>query len=135
LRKSLVCSREAKITKLRAVILLSLPAIVGTGVFLVLAILSALDQNPAPADPDSWREWTRGENVLFSAVFAIYLAAYIGATLGPLLLPFAAFFAVSLTRANGVRSRVAIHAWSLVVLGLLATALFWGWLTNLDLFI
>jgi hypothetical protein len=34
-----------------------------------------------------------------------------------------------------VRSSAAIWAWAFVVVGFMATALFWGWLAHLDLFI
>ena len=38
-------------------------------------------------------------------------------------------------RAHGARSKASIWAWTFVVLGVVAAALFWGWLSNLDIFI
>jgi len=35
----------------------------------------------------------------------------------------------------GLGSRVAVCAWTLVGLGVIASALFWGWLIHLDIFI
>jgi hypothetical protein len=133
LRKSLVCSTEGKL-KLRAVILLSLPAIVGTGLLLAGVIASKLHNFEAPP-VDFFREPTYVERVALPALVTLYMALYFGAAIGPLLLPFAGYEAFSLTRAVGVRSRVAIWAWTFVVLGLVVTALLWGWLTTLDIFI
>lgn len=120
--------------KLPAVILLSLPAIVGTGFFLAGAILSRVDEvNSAPVD--IWRQPTGLEGVTLFLAFALFLACYSGAAVGPLLLPVAAQQALRLTRAVGMRSTVAMWAWAFVAMGLVATLLFWGWLINLDIFI
>lgn len=116
-------------------ILLSLPAIVGTGFFLVGVILSKLDLNPAPADFDPWREPTDVDRVKMAVGLTLFFVCYLGATFGSLLLPLAGYEAFSLTRTVGVRSRVVIWAWTSVALGLVATALFWGWLSKQDIFI
>lgn len=82
---------------------------------------------------DLFREPTYIERIESAAAFAVYGAAYLGAAFGPLLLPFSVYQAFRLTRAVGASSRV-IWAWTFVALGLVATALFWGWLTTLDIF-
>jgi hypothetical protein len=46
-----------------------------------------------------------------------------------------AWQAFGITRKAGARSRIAIWAWTFVALGLVAAALFWGRLINLDLFV
>jgi hypothetical protein len=134
LRKSLVLSTEAK-AKLRAVILLSMPTIVGTGCFLAGVILSKLNLNPPPADVDPWRAPTYVQSIVGATAFGLYLALYFGAVLGPLLLPFAGYEAFGLTRAVGLRSSVTIWAWTHVILGVAATVLFWGWLSTQDIYI
>jgi len=63
--------------------------------------------------------------------FILFATCYVGATFGPLLRPVAAQQAFTLTRAVGLRSSITI--WTLVVLGLVAPALFWGWLVHLDI--
>ena len=98
-------------------------------------IASKLAPISAAPPVDLFREPTYVERVTLAAVFTLYMAFYFGATIGPLLLPFAGYQAFSLTRAASVRSRDAIWAWAFVVLGLVATALFWGWLITLDIFI
>jgi hypothetical protein len=120
--------------KLWAVILLSLPTIVGTGFFLAGVIVSEIF-GLGDAPEDLFREPTSVERAKMAVAFAIFLMCYFGATFGPLLLPLAAWQAFELTRVVGVRSRVAICAWTFVVVGLIACALFWGWLINLDIFI
>jgi hypothetical protein len=65
----------------------------------------------------------------------LFFTCYFGAAFGPLLLPLAGWDAFALTRACGARSKVAVRAWTLVILGIAATALFWGWLSDLDIFI
>ena len=118
--------------KFRNVIVLSLPAIVGTGVFLAGVILSKLDDfNGAP--PISWGEPSGPDRLRIAVVF--YFACYFGAAFGPLLLPLAGQQAFALTRAVGLRSTIAIWAWTFVVGGLVAMAVFWGWLIHLDIFI
>jgi hypothetical protein len=82
-----------------------------------------------------WREPTGTERVTLSLAFALFLACYFGAAVGPLLLPLAGQQALRLTHAVGIQSTVAMWAWTFVVLGLVATVLFWGWLINLDLFV
>jgi len=116
-------------------ILLSLPAIVGTAFFLAGVILTRLNLNPAPADFDPWRESTNVQDFSVAASSALYFAIYFGAAFGPLLLPLAGYEAFNITRATGLRSRVAIWVWTFVVLGLIATSLFWGWLSTLDIFV
>jgi hypothetical protein len=119
----------------RAVILMSLPVIVGTGFFLAGVIASKLHKIEAIPPVDFFREPTYVERVAQAALFTLYMACYFGAAFGPLLLPFAGYETVRLTRAVGVRSRLAIWAWTFVVFGLIATALFWGWLSALDIFV
>jgi hypothetical protein len=65
--------------------------------------------------------------------FILFATCYVGATFGPLLRPVAAQQAFTLTRAVGLRSSITIWAWTLVVLGLVPPALFWGWLVHLDI--
>lgn len=113
---------------------LSLPAIVGTGFFLAGALVSEL-QMFDEAPPISWGEASAFERLRNAAVFAAFLTCYFGAAFGPFLLPLAGQQAFALTRTVGVRSNTAIRAWAFVALGFLATALFWGWLAHLDLFI
>ena len=121
-------------TKLWAVLLLSLPTIVGPGFFLAGVIVSGIfGLGDAPKDP--FRELTNVERANMAVAFAIFLMCYFGAAGGPLLLPLAGWQAFGLTRVIGVRSPVAIWAWTFVVLGLISCALFWGWLIHLDVFI
>jgi hypothetical protein len=118
-----------------AVVLLSLPSIVGTAFFLTGVILTAIfGPGNAPAG-DPFRELTAAEHVKLSIGFTIFIACYFGAAFGPVVLPFAAWQAFVLSRRRGARSRVAIWAWTFVVLAVVATALFWGWLIDLDIFV
>ena len=111
--------------------LLSLPSIVGTAFFLTGAIvLEIFGPGAAPANG----EVPYGERLL-ALVVSVFLALYFGAAFGPLLLPLAAWQAFELTRVLGARAGRARWAWTFVVLGVVATALFWGWLIHLDLFI
>ena len=113
---------------------LSLPTIVGTAFFLTGVIVSEIfGPGVAPADP--FREPTVVERLKMALGFGLFLTCYFGAAFGPLLLPLAGWQAFALTRACGARSKTAIRAWTFVVLGLVATALFWGWLTDLDIFV
>jgi hypothetical protein len=130
--KSSACSTEEKIT-LRVAILESLPAIVGTAFFFAGALESRLHH--FDAHPIIFREPTYVERVGDTASLTVYTALYLGAAFGPFLLPFASYEAFRLTRAVGGRSRSAICAWTFVALGVIAAAVFWGWLSNLDLFI
>ena len=113
------------------VILLCLPAIVGTGFFVAAVVLTGLlSRTPPTSDP-----FTAPSSSLADLGFVLFLCCYFGAAFGPLLLPVAGLFALLLTRAIGLRSRPATWAWTFVFLGLVATALFWGWLINLDIFV
>ena len=67
--------------------------------------------------------------------FTLFMTCYFGAAYGPLLLPLAAWQAFGLTRALGARSRRAMLGWTFVVLGVVATYLYVGWLMHLDIFI
>ena len=120
--------------RLRAVVLLSLPTIVGTAFFLTGAIVLEIF-GPGDAPAIHYGEVSYGERLKNTLGFAVFLALYFGAAFGALLLPFAAWHAFALSRALGARSRRALWAWTFVVLGVVATALFGGWLIHLDLFI
>src|SRR5437763_6697761 len=113
------------LTKFYAVIVLSLPTIVGTAFFVTGVIVSKL-RGITDAGFDPFGEPSRFERLEIAVGFALFLACYFGAAFGPLLLPLAAQQAFGLTRTVGVRSSLAIWAWTSVVLGLVATALFWG---------
>jgi hypothetical protein len=126
--------RFTALIKARAVILLSLPTILGTGFFLVGAVVAKLHDFDE-ADFDDVREPSGLERLKSAVAFALFLTCYCRAAFGPLLLPLAVRQAFELTRAGGARSRDAIWAWTFVGLGLAATALFWGWLIDLDLFV
>lgn len=120
--------------ELRNVIVLSLPTIVGTGVFLAGVVVSKLDNfNGAP--PISWGEPSGLDRLRIAVLVAVYFGCYFGAAFGPLLLPLAGQQAFALTRAVGLRSTIAIWAWTFVVGGLVAMAVFWGWLIHLDIFV
>src|SRR5262245_20385502 len=121
--------------RLRPVILYCSPVIVGTAYFLAGAVALKLAPISQAPPVDLFRKLTIFERVDMAVSVILFGVAYFGATIGPLFLPFAGYEAFSLTRAAGVRSRNAIWAWTFVVLGLAATALFWGWLSTLDLFI
>jgi hypothetical protein len=125
---------SASRNRVRAVLLLSLPSILGTGFFLTGVIVSKIF-GPGDAPGDLFRELTASERAKLAVGFSIFLACYFGAAFGPVLLPLAAHQAFGITRALGVRSRTAIWAWTFVVLGAVATALFWGWLIHLDIFV
>jgi hypothetical protein len=130
-----VASSANRKVSLSAVVLPTLPAIVGTGVFLADVIRSKLSKiSAAPPVDFSWQP-TFVQRVRIDVLITIYFACYFGATFGPLLLPLAGYQAFRLTRAVGLRSRVALWAWTFVVLGVVATALFWGWLSKLDIYI
>ena len=73
------------------------------------------------------------EEVLLEIAFPVFIAAYYCAAFGPILIPFGIYQAVRLTATLGLMARAAIVAWAAIFLGLLATALFWGWLNQLDL--
>ncbi len=121
-------------SRLWTVIALSLPTIVGTGFFLAGAVALRLDVFRG-APPVSFEEPSGLQRLESAVEFAVFLACYCGAAFGPCLLPLAAWQALGITREAGVRSRNAVWAWTFVVLGLVSTALFWGWLIDLDLFI
>jgi hypothetical protein len=110
------------------------PTVVGTGFFLTGAILSKLVTFDNP-EVDVFREPTVRDHITAFVGSGLFLACYAGATLGPLLLPVAAQQAFGLTRAAGVRSSAAIRAWTVVGWGVALTAVFWGWLIQLDLFV
>jgi hypothetical protein len=121
--------------KLRNVVVLSLPTIIGTGFFLAGAILSEFEYFRS-APPISWEHQPSVlERLEIGVEVTVFFACYFGAAFGPLALPLAGLEAFALTRAGGVRSSAAIWAWAFVVVGFVATALFWGWLAHLDLFI
>ena len=122
--------------RLLAVALLSLPAIVGTAFFLTSVIVTEIF-GPGVAPPVSFEqtEPTGTERLKMVLGFGLFLACYFGAAFGPLLLPLAGWQAFVLARARGARSKASIGAWTFVVLGVVAAALFWGWLINLDIFI
>ena len=125
---------SAASNRLRAVVVLSLPAIVGTAFFLTGVIVSEIvGPGVAPADP--FGEPTGVAGLKLALGFGLFLACYFGAAYGPLLLPLAGWQALALKRALGARSKAAIWAWIFVVLGVVATLLFWGWLIDLDIFI
>lgn len=119
-----------------AVALLSLPAIVGTAFFLTGVIVTEIF-GPGVAPPVSFGEPepTGAAYLKMALGFGLFLACYFGAAFGPVLLPLAGWQAFALTRALGARSKASIWAWTFVVLGIAAAALFWGWLINLDIFI
>ena len=122
------------LNKLRAVVLLSLPSIVGTAYFLIGVIVSTIfGSGDAPGDP--FREFSAGDRVKLAVAFALFLTCYFGAAFGPILLLPAAQQAFALTRAAGARSSSAIWGWTFVAIGVVATALFWGWLIDLDIFV
>jgi hypothetical protein len=121
--------------ELLPVLVSSLPAIVGTAFFLSGVIVGAIfGPGPAPA-ADPFGEPTGVQRLTNALVFGLFLMCYFGAAFGPLLLPLAALHAFALTRALGARSKAAIWAWRFVVVGVVAAALFWGWLIRLDIFI
>jgi hypothetical protein len=128
-----VSSNRAAAGKLSAAILFTLPSIVGTGFFLVGAIASTLAAARGPVDLFAEPTFLKSVGLTFG--YLLFLACYFGAAFGWLALPSAAVMAFSLTRVAGLRSKPAIWAWSCLVLALLATSLFWGWLIRLDLFI
>ena len=70
-----------------------------------------------------------------SVGFKLFLKCYFGAAFGPILLLPAAQQAFALTRAAGARSSSAIWGWTFVAIGVVAAALFWGWLIDLDIFV
>jgi hypothetical protein len=127
------CSATAR-NKFRGVVLLSLPASVGTVFFLIgVIVLKIFGPGDAPTDPFS--EPTAGDRVKLAVGVTLFWTCYFGAAFGPILLPLAAWQAFGLTRALGARSRSAILAWTFVVLAVVAACLFWGWLIDLDIFI
>jgi hypothetical protein len=126
-------SPSTRVTDLAVVALLSLPAIVGTGVFLAGALVSTIF---GPGDaPGPSQERAAGDDVVLGVAVTIYFMCYFGAAFGPILLPLAGWRAFAVARAAGALSRVSISAWTIVGLGIAAAALFWGWLITLDLFI
>ena len=121
---------------LRNVIVLSLPAIVCTVVFLAGVLVSRLGDDFNGAPPMSWVEPSGFARLMNAVLFAFYLALLLGAAfVGPVLLLLAGQKAFALTRAVGLRSTLAIWAWAFVVVGLVATAVFWGWLRHLDIYV
>ena len=119
--------------RLGLVALLSSPAIVGTGFFLTGAIVSKVF-GPGHA-PDPTREFTSADHIELALGSAAFFACYFGAAFGPLLLPAAGWQAFALRRAAGARSKTAAWAGTIVALGVVAAALFWGWLIDLDIFV
>jgi hypothetical protein len=120
----------APVENFSGIIVLSLPSIVSTSFLLILAIatrlLGAGDTLPSVEEPNVIE-------VIGGVVFlAVYLACYLGAPIAPIFLPLAAQQAVVLTRLIGLRSRRAIWAWTFVVLGVLASVVYWAWLFHLD---
>jgi hypothetical protein len=122
--------------RLLAVALLSLPAIVGTAFFLTGVIVTEIF-GPGVAPPVSFDESepTGADRLKMVLGLVLFFACYFGAAFGPVLLPLAGWQAFALARAFGARSKASIWAWTFVVLGVVAAALFWGWLINLDIFI
>jgi hypothetical protein len=116
--------------RLTTIGVLCAPSIIGTGYFLV-GLVAARFRDDSGFDP--FREPRPLEWLLMNALFLIMGACWFGATLGPLLIPVAAHQAVGMTRELGLHSRLALSAWSIVVLGLAATALFWCWLIHLEI--
>jgi hypothetical protein len=115
-------------------VVFSLPSILGTGFFLANVIAAQFFTfNDPPVG--MYRELSALERVAGAGAYALFLACYFGASFGPLVLPFAGWEAVRLTRAVGLRSIAATWAWIFVVLGFLAAALFYGWLSKLDIFV
>ena len=125
-------TREVKVTLFKA-ILPTLPAIIGTGFFFAGVIEAKL--SPISQAPPVRFHLSFVELIAMYAAVTLYGACYFGATLGPFLLPLAGYQAFSLTRQAGLRSRNAIWAWIFVVLGVAATAIFWGWLQFQDIWI
>lgn len=130
----MVGSSDRRVT-LSAVVLPTLPAIVGTGVFLADVIRSKLAPISAAPPVDLFWKPTFVQRIRMDVLVTVYAACLLGAAFGPLLLPLAGYHAFSLTRAVGVRSRVVMWAWTFVVLGLVAAVLFWGWIRKLDIYI
>ena len=119
--------------RLSADVLLCLPSILGTAFFLINVVWLRIS-GPVTA-PDPFREFTGSDRIKLGIGVALFFASYFGAAVGPIFVPFAAHQAFALTRTVGAASRLAVAAWACVVLGVVATALFWGWLVHLDIFI
>ena len=122
------------LNQFRVVVLLCLPSIFGTAFFLIGVLVSQMfGSGDAPGDP--FRVPTAADHVKMAVGFTLFLACYFGAAFGPILLLPATQQAFAITRAVGARSSSAIWAWTFVVSGVVATALFWGWLIHLDIFV
>ena len=115
----------------RLVIVLCLPSIIGTAFFLA----GALSGPGGARSGDFCAEPGFGCHVLAAILVCVFASCYWGATFGPIFLPFAVWPCVRLSRAAGLGSRRTILGWTLMVLGVLAAAAFWSWLSHLDLFI
>jgi len=115
-----------------AVVLLSLPSIVGTVFFLTVVIVNKVF-GPEPGH-DPVRPFAAADR-LMPAIAALFYTCYLGAAFGPMLLVVAGQQAFVLTRAIGGRSRRVIWAWAIVALGVAAAVVSWGWLRNLDIMI
>jgi hypothetical protein len=127
-------SRTSPAHDFGVVLLLCLPSIVGTAFFLTGAIVLQVF-GPGDAPPMNWGEATAADNVKMAIGGFVFFTCYFGAGFGPGLLPFAVWPCVKIARAAGLRSKVAIWSWTFVLLGVLAAAIFYGWLIHLDLFI
>lgn len=122
--------KARRVENLSGIVVLSLPSIISTGFFLILVVANRiLGGSAASAAPDEPHALQIVGVYLF---LAIYFACYWGGHVCPLFLLLATQQAVELTRLIGLRSRRATWAWIFVVLGVLASAIFWGWLRRLD---
>lgn len=122
------------ISDLRIVAMLCLPSIIGTAFFLAGAIVQQVF-GPGDAPPVEFGEPTAADRIKAAIGMSVFFTCYFGAAFGPVFLPFAVWPCVTLTRAAGRRSKIAVSAWILLILGLLAAITFWSWLIKLDLFI
>jgi hypothetical protein len=114
------------------IIVLSLPSIISTGFLLILVIANRL-LGPGQSHAGGSIDEPNAFEIIGGLVFiAVYIACYLGAPIAPIFLPLAAQQAVVLTRLIGLRSRRAIWAWTFVVLGVLASVIYWAWLFHLD---
>lgn len=116
--------------ELESTVALCLPSVIGTAFILTMVLTERFRDRPsfAPVGAASTIE-----QVLLQIAFPFFIAGYFCAAFGPILVPFGIYQAVRLTTTLGPRARATIVAWVVILLGLLATALFWGWLNQLEL--